>query len=225
MYKYSKILFFIFIFNLLIHNINNVAVCDLATLKMELLQDIMDNGMLDCQRKPGQPVVINESEEQKNKRIAAQWDSKCSFESSQDWKSELQRYYGIDHLIDVVGDPYEFNSEDQVDMCEIVRTIIHKNHPGINMYNLNPELISEIDCAGTSSQDFANDDRTKICAATGGSFFDPKGWTIFLRPSSITISDIQNRNKKFPVFYKDLSQTDNGTPKGNIGEAKNKFLS
>lgn len=192
----------LFLFFFFLYRINCVAVCDLATLKMELIQDINDNGMLDCQRSVSPARNNNEPEEQKNKRLAAQWDSSCSFEATQDWQNQLKRYYGIDKLIDAVGDPYEFNSEEQVDMCEIVRTMIHKNNPGINMYKLTPKDIEGIDCVGFDygSGNKGEDDKTKICAATSGSFFDARGWSIFLKPSVITIGKNKGDSSVYPNF-------------------------
>lgn len=205
--------------------INSVAVCDLATLKLEILQDIADNGMLDCQRKVGQPVSYKESEKQKNDRIAAVWDTSCSFEASQDWKGQLKEYYGIDNLVDAVGDPYEFNNEDQVDMCEIVRTMIFKTNPGINMYKLTPKVVENIDCVGFPSRGFGNvDDRTRICAATGGSFFDPRGWTIFLKPSAITMGNNKKSANQSPKFIRDTpsntNENNSSNLRGNMGNAK-----
>ena len=97
------------------------AVCDLDTLRMELQQDLADNGMLDCLRVIDPPHFVDENEQQKNLRLSAQWDSSCSFESDNNWMEELSKSFGINQLVDSIGDPVKKNFEDQADMCEIVR--------------------------------------------------------------------------------------------------------
>jgi hypothetical protein len=48
------------------------GVCDLALLEMELREDIMDNGSLDCLRTIEPPRSSKETPEEKNRRLAAQ---------------------------------------------------------------------------------------------------------------------------------------------------------
>jgi len=62
---------------------------------MELRQDLEDNGILDCLRVIEAPYGVNESPLDKNKRLAAQWDTDCSFEASYDWMSILKENYEI----------------------------------------------------------------------------------------------------------------------------------
>ena len=112
------------------------AVCDLNTLKVELRQDLEDNGMLDCQRVIEPPHFKEETEEEKNKRLAAQWDTSCSFESQSDWKGILAKTYDITQLVDSVGDPVANDFEDQADMCEIVRAAVAKNLFNISDLNM-----------------------------------------------------------------------------------------
>ena len=57
------------------------VVCSEDELIRELREDIDDNGKLDCLRVSLSPMDQDESEEQKAKRIASQWDSDCSFEA------------------------------------------------------------------------------------------------------------------------------------------------
>lgn len=97
------------------------SVCDEETLILELKQDLEDNGILDCLRIIKPPNGVIETPEQKNKRLAAQWDTSCSFESTYDWLSQLKKNFGITTLVDEIGEPVEKNLEDQADMCEIVR--------------------------------------------------------------------------------------------------------
>jgi hypothetical protein len=105
----------------MIGNIQSAAVCDLKTLIIELKQDLADNGMLDCLRKIDPPHFVEETEQQKNLRLAAQWDTSCSFESSSNWPELLLKNYGITTLVDSTGEAVKKNFEDQADMCEIIR--------------------------------------------------------------------------------------------------------
>ena len=67
------------------------VVCSEDELAKEIIEDLEDNGKLDCLREslptPG------ETPEQRTKRIAANWDSDCSFEAESDnyhWKTRLR---------------------------------------------------------------------------------------------------------------------------------------
>jgi hypothetical protein len=112
---------FIFIVSFSLFIINCDSVCDEETLILELKQDLEDNGILDCLRIIKPPNGVIETLEQKNKRLAAQWDTSCSFESTYDWLSILKKNFGITTLVDEIGEPVDKNSEEQADMCEIVR--------------------------------------------------------------------------------------------------------
>jgi len=57
------------------------VVCSEDELIRELREDIDDNGKLDCLRVSLSPMDQDETEEQKTRRIASQWDSDCSFEA------------------------------------------------------------------------------------------------------------------------------------------------
>ena len=109
------IIFFIIVYT------KSDSVCDEEVLILELKQDLEDNGILDCLRIIKAPNGVIETAEQKNKRLAAQWDTSCSFESSYDWLSQLKKSYGISTLVDEIGEPIDKNIEDQADMCEIIR--------------------------------------------------------------------------------------------------------
>lgn len=102
-------------------SIKSDSVCDLNTLIVELKQDLKDNGMLDCLRIIDPPHSVEETEEQKNLRLAAQWDTSCAFEASGAWEEVLKKNYDIQTLVDSVGEPVKKNFENQADMCEIVR--------------------------------------------------------------------------------------------------------
>lgn len=97
------------------------SVCDLNTLIVELNQDLADNGMLDCLRVIDPPHFVDETEDQKNLRLAAQWDTACAFEADTDWKDMIAKEYGINQLVDSVGDPVSKDFDNQADMCEIIR--------------------------------------------------------------------------------------------------------
>lgn len=64
--------------------IESQVVCSLDELIRELIEDIEDNGKLDCLREILNPDEDNEKNEDRIKRKAAQWDSDCSFEAAND---------------------------------------------------------------------------------------------------------------------------------------------
>ena len=97
------------------------SVCDLNTLIVEIKQDLADNGMLDCLRVIEPPHFVEETEDQKNLRLAAQWDTACAFEADTNWKDNLAKQFGVTQLVDSIGDPVSKDFEDQADMCEIIR--------------------------------------------------------------------------------------------------------
>jgi len=111
----------IFTILILLSSIQSDAVCDLNTLIVEIKQDLKDNGMLDCLRVIEPPHSVEETEEQKNLRLAAQWDTSCAFESNGAWVETLKKHYDINTLVDSVGEPVKKNFPNQADMCEIVR--------------------------------------------------------------------------------------------------------
>ena len=99
------------------------AVCDLNTLLVEVKQDLKDNGMLDCLRVIDPPHSVEETEDQKNLRLSAQWDTSCAFEANGSWEKKLKKVFDINTLVDSVGEPVKKNFENQADMCEIIRYI------------------------------------------------------------------------------------------------------
>ena len=58
--------------------------CSLDELIKEIIEDIEDNGKLDCLREILNPDEDNEKNEDRIKRLAAQWNSDCSFEANND---------------------------------------------------------------------------------------------------------------------------------------------
>ena len=103
------------------------VVCSEDELVREIVEDLEDNGKLDCLRE-SQPSSPDETPERRAKRIAANWNSDCSFESESEnfhWKTRLEKYYGLTKgLVDVDGNPVENDFEDQADMCEIIRALV-----------------------------------------------------------------------------------------------------
>jgi hypothetical protein len=179
---------------LLVHQITSQVVCSLDELVKELKEDILDNGKLDCLRKSATPNEANETEQQKIRRIKAEWNSDCSFEaegnSNSHWLPKLMEIYGLEKgLVDaegkqIEGYPQQKDFEDQADMCEIVRALIANGKIpklGSDVTNIDISMVDEIDCPGSDGQ-------TEVCAATGKSFADKKGWYILLGGKSITIN-------------------------------------
>lgn len=166
------------------------VVCSEDELVKEIIEDLDDNGKLDCLKDTPAPEG-GETEDQKIKRLRANWDGDCSFESINEnhpWTDRLFALYPMMRgMIDVNGNTIEKkNFENQADMCEIVRTMIGNNMiKGITLVgdmitSINKNVAYEITCPGEL--------QSKICAATGGSFADPYGWYIFLDGQSISIN-------------------------------------
>lgn len=164
------------------------SVCDLETLKLELLQDLEDNNMLDCLREIEVPHYMIENEEQKNRRLAAQWDTSCSFEADTVWFDNLKKYYGITQLVDSIGDPVRHDFPDQADMCELIRAAVAKNlfeiH-NLDMQNLPKTFVDNIKCSGPKGDFYG----PQICAATSGSFFNKSAWNVFNKSSVMLFSN------------------------------------
>jgi len=174
-----------------INKINSDVVCDLELYILELKQDLGDNGMLDCLRKIEPPNGVIETLDQKNKRISAQWDTACSFESTYDWLSTFKKIFGITTLVDEIGEPVSKNLEGHADMCEIFRAVIASgllSHVTSDVTNIPIEALNYIDCPGISSS-------SRICAANGISFHKNDMWTIFMDSSYIQINNKPQFNR------------------------------
>jgi hypothetical protein len=100
------------------------SVCDLKTLILEIKQDLQDNRILDCLREIEPLHITEETEDQRNLRLAAQWDSSCAFEASDKWLDRLMKTFGINYLVDSVGERVAKDFDNQADLCEIVRYLI-----------------------------------------------------------------------------------------------------
>lgn len=185
----------IFVLSVIISSVNNKeVVCSEFELVKEIKEDLADNGKLDCLRES--LPVPGESNEEKIKRLAANWDGDCSFESENEnypWVKRLfENYPLIRGMIDVNGNPTnDQNQPDQADMCEIIRTLIGNNMiEGVTMVgdgvtSVNEDIAFFIDCPGGGSE-------SSVCAATGSSFADPKGWYIFLDGQSMRFNGKPN---------------------------------
>ncbi len=81
-------------------NIINLAksdsVCTENLWFEEIIQDIKDNGKLDCKRVPlPAPTDKLESEEDRKTRLEGAWDTDCSFEADYDWMKQVKKNYGM----------------------------------------------------------------------------------------------------------------------------------
>lgn len=160
-------------------------VCSLDELIKEIIEDLEDNGKLDCLREILNPDEDNEKNEDRIKRKAAQWDSDCSFEAMNDlWIPLFKKNYGVEEFVDVNGGKHPADFEDQADMCEIVRSL--KESGKIEGMGegaaVTIDIIDHISCPGEEGQ-------TQICAATQGSFADQKKWFIALEGPAIKFGD------------------------------------
>lgn len=167
---------------MLFYSINSEVVCSEDELIKELLEDIADNGRLDCLREsyPKPNETVNE----KRLRELANWSGDCAFESNGSWIKPLLSNYPLTiGILDVDGNPVQGNQIEQADMCEIIRTFIGNNMiDGINLdsqslLSLSKTIIEYIDCP------------QGICAATQSSYLDENGWYIFLDGQSVRFND------------------------------------
>lgn len=191
--KLNKIIIFVALITCLL-TVKSEVVCSEYELVKEIKEDLADNGKLDCLRES--LPVPGETADEKVKRIQANWDGDCSFESENEnfpWSKRLfENYPLIRGLVDVNGNATnDQNQPDQADMCEIIRTLIGNNMiEGITMVgdqitSLNEDISYYIDCPGGGSE-------SSVCAATAGSFADAKGWYIFLDGQSIRFNNKPN---------------------------------
>ena len=177
------------------------SVCDLNMLLTEINQDLADNGMLDCLRVIDPPHFVEETEDQKNLRLAAQWDTPCAFEAETNWKDLISKNYGINQLVDSIGDPVAKDFDNQADMCEIVRAAVAKNIfkiRDLNLQSIPIGIINKIDCVGTVDKK-----GVRICAATGTSYYQKDSWSIFLNPSYIKVKNLFIKFASKPKFVKE----------------------
>mmetsp|Transcript_2565 Transcript_2565/g.2666 ORF Transcript_2565/g.2666 Transcript_2565/m.2666 type:complete len:202 (+) Transcript_2565:111-716(+) len=159
------------------------VICSEVELLTELREDIRLNGKLDCLRQIYPPE--EEDPDQKDLRVAAQWDGDCSFEAENigeaDWYDSLLKNYEVSKgLVDVNGSPVEKDFDEQADMCEIVRALMaSKVFPGVeDVRRLTEDMVEALDCPGPEGQ-------TEVCAATGSSQRDKKGWYVMLDGAGI----------------------------------------
>lgn len=90
---------------------------------------------------------------EKNKRLAAQWESDCAFEADYNWKKSMSDNLGIANLVDDIGDIIESDFDDQADMCEIVRAALAAGKFSdyhTTMTDIPVKILDFIDCPGDS---------------------------------------------------------------------------
>jgi len=169
------------IFAFFVSRIYSDAVCDQDTFINELKQDLADNNMLDCLRVIVPPHMGQETAEQKNRRLAAQWDSDCSFDGPESWVREMSKVFNIASLVNNVGDVVERDSDNEADLCEFVRAAFNANKfPKMgSITNMNKDFLQKVACAGHKSQ-------TQPCAVNNESFFASKSWFILFQGMTIT---------------------------------------
>jgi hypothetical protein len=206
--KNSRLNLTLFLIVVLISGAVCDSVCDLELFVMELKQDLEDNGILDCLRIIKPPSGVIETIEQKNKRLAAQWDTACSFESTFDWVTSLKKNYGVTTLVDEIGEPVDHNLPDQADMCEIIRAVIKEGLlAGItsDVTDIPFEALNYIDCPG-------NPNGPKICAVNAISYWKTDMWTIMLDGMNIQINNSPNFVKSSETPVKQEVPDDPGVP-------------
>lgn len=194
--KTFTLLFIITVY--LSQSIKSDSVCSLKTLKTEILEDLADNGMLDCLRVIEKPHFKEETEKEKNLRIKAQWDSSCSFEANNSWIIPLKEQLGINDLVDVYGNIVKEDFEDQADMCEIVRAAFSKNLfdvKNVDLREIPNVIVDRISCAGA----VGDIEGPRICAASSGSYFNKHTWAIFLTPTIIKFAGKPDFTKKAEI--------------------------
>lgn len=184
--KFTFLISIILIFYILPF-ISSQVVCSEDELVREILEDLADNGKLDCLIKSTAPEGENESESKKAKRLAAEWTSDCSFKSNPDnWLSDFINDYGLKKgLVDVDGKSVNELFSDQSDMCQIIRALVANGkfpEVGDDVTKIDSKIVDYINCPGDEGQ-------TKVCAATGSSFADRDNWFILLKGKTITVND------------------------------------
>jgi len=78
-------------------------ICDIELLKIELQEDIDDNGILDCLRVIAPSAIKEENDREINLRLSAQWDSDCSFETTNENLNKVIAAYDIKSYYDSLG--------------------------------------------------------------------------------------------------------------------------
>ena len=197
--------------------IQSDSVCDLATLKREIIEDLADNNQLDCMRVIEPPHNSPETDEaKKNLRIMAQWDSACSFEAKNNWVLQAKNNLGITELVDSTGavNANGKDFDDQADMCELVRAALArelisiKNIKWENLrtddFGVDINFENQIQCPGTGK------DEAKICAANSSSFFNRGAWTIFMFPTNIKFAGKPSFQKKLQNDFSKPTEIEDG---------------
>lgn len=186
--NYKQMLKQCFLFLLIaLSQVKSDSVCTESILVTELIQDIKDNGKLDCLRKPlPAPTDKAESGVETKIRLEAAWDTDCAFEADYDWLKPLKEKFGLKSgLVDKDGKSVDTDFDDQADMCEIFRALIAGGIiEGAKLDELNETIVDGIDCPGEGEEG-----QSEICAVSGGSAAQNYAWYILLDGISITAND------------------------------------
>ncbi len=198
----------LFTFILTFTSINSSSsVCSLDILYRELKEDLEDNGKLDCLR-VSSSTNPNETKEQKQKRVKAQWDSNCAFESEDidgyNWGKEFLKNYSIQSLVDVDGKPNNppySDYDDQADICEAIRALVANGFFafGSNVDNISDQLLDAISCPGNFGQ-------TQVCALSVKSYADKQSWVMLISGQTIKIGEFPNYYKKIDLSTESNNQ-------------------
>ena len=117
------------------------------------------------------------------------WTNSCSFKANiKDWEKSLKENYKLKNgIIDINGNTINSykETENQADMCIIIRTLLYNNY--FTGYSNRLDMISEsivdyINCPGNKGQ-------SEICAANANSFKDRDSWYIFLDGGAISYNN------------------------------------
>lgn len=66
----------------------------------------------------------------------------------------MAKHLEVSVLVDHSGDIMEWDSDEEADMCEMVRAIVHsgKIPKSGDLTNINPDFIQKLNCPGSNKQ-------------------------------------------------------------------------
>lgn len=90
----------------------------------------------------------------------------------------MQKHLGVKDLVNAVGEKVTHDSDQEADMCELIRAIMNSDLMKLQVTNLKESDLDFIDCPGSHLQ-------TEICAANQISYHQRDGWVIFFEGHGI----------------------------------------